>query len=628
MTYETIQFVDGAGQTQEISLTSFAASRARMLPATHAPGEFRISIVAPPETPIVIPFKSRCKIFACRASADGSANSFSGGQIIFQGRRTDNSGTGSPGRVSTQIVISDAFWDLQQVTFQAVASIISSGTWAAPVLTYYYWPDAVLFMPNPAGQRQADGTFAAYNPAPIPNGSNTLVNTWQQIRDIINYAINFAAGAEAVRLQMSDVAEFTPDYRNTYPVRSVKCLQALITCLQSHPGVYTEIDYSTDVPTLHFRNRAHMTAVTLPYKSTDANGISHVASDIQPLYHLKPDRVAIYYKILGTFNENPVVNFATDIYPAAGGPYLLTQSYSVDITGESRQQTKKNFRSTAFDPADLDLWRLKVPSLRPISEGGQIPEDGSDGALQFVPGSIEVLDDAGNPVNFSPWYYTDDSVYSWFPGATAVRATVRARFSYTKNPGKVTGGVTKAADHAHSFRLLLTNKASGTYVLNQINSYGESLPPSLAQNIWTELNDLQWKVNHEIIQAGADANTVPALIKPGRDLVNLSGGDAAWLAMNAVPQGVTIEFMRLTDGRLVAQHQISCGPVDHLEPGYLVQLYNLFANRNMRRMDANQVLSGQVSSSNVDLSADDASENSVPSVPDLEQDTATGSTPV
>lgn len=629
MTCETIQYVDAAAVTQEVSLTSLKASRVRMQPASHAPSEFHITITAPPETPVVIPFKSRCRIYACRASADGSPNSFSGGAIIFQGRRTDNSGAGSPGHVSTEIVISDALWDLQQVTFQAVASIISSGTWAAPVLTYYYWPDAVLFMPNPAGQRQAGGSFAAFDPPPIPNGSNTLITTWQQIRDVVNYAINYATGAEGVRLQMGDAPEFTPQYRNTYPVRSVKCLQALISCLQSHPGVFMEIDYSTDIPTLHFRDRAHMAAVTLPYKSTDSDGVMHVATNIQPLYHLRPDRIAIYYKILGSFNGGTIVNFASDIWPAAGGPFLLTQSYSVDITGETRSQTQKDFRSTNFNPADIALWRLKVPSLRQVSEGGQIPNDGGDGALAFIAGSTSVVDDAGNPVNLSTFqYYTDDSVYSWFPGAQAVRATVRARFSYSKNPGGVTGGLTKVNDHAHSFRLLLTNKASGLYTFNQVNSYGEALPPGLAQKIWSELQDLQWKVSHQIIQAGADADTVPRIIKPGRDVVNLTGGDPDWETMNAVPQQVTVDFLRTADGRLVARQNVNCGPADHLEPGYLVQLYNLFANRNLRRIDANQVLSGQVAGGQVDLSATDSRENSVPALPDLARDVVTGATPV
>jgi hypothetical protein len=98
--------------------------------------------------------------------------------------------------------------------------------------------------------------------------------------------------------------------------------------------------------------------------------------------------------------------------------------------------------------------------------------------------------------------------------------------------------------------------------------------------------------------------------------------------MNAVPENVSIELFRVlvnkndgtgTEWRLAAQTTINCGQVNHLEPGYLVQLTNLFCNRNRAGIDAYQRLTGGGSSTQTDLSNEAARENSVPANADFSQ---------
>jgi len=635
MTYETLQYVDGAGATQEVamqSLSAYGATTLQFIPRSHAPGEFHISFPQPPEVALAIPFKSRCIVRACRTSSTGAANSFSGGTILFQGRRTDNSGEASRTRVNTKIVLSDALWDLSKVTYKIAWNKITGGTLASPTFTTFYFPDVILFAPAVA---------VTYNPAPV----NNTITTWQQIQDIINFAANYASGTEAVQLQLAGSgtltagvwsagsgAEFTPCYCNWYPIRSMKCMQALTMCLRPHPGVFTEVDHTTTPPTLHFRDRAHMTAITLPYKSTDANGVVHVASDIQPLNELVPDRVSLTYKINGTFNGQPCISDAYDVYPVGAGPSLLSLDYSVDVTGASTQQTIVNFNSTAFDPTDKTLWRTKVPALKQIADGGQVANDGDPGALAFVDTAINggsghlkgitVTDESGNPVDLSTYQYiTDESVYAWMvlnggAAATVVKATVKAFFTYNKISTISSEVITDSfGEHGHHFRVTLTNAPTGQYVLKQLLNTGESIPPNFAQGIYNELVDLQWRLRHQVWQIGADSATVPTLIKPGKHKINLSGGLSDWTTMNAVPENVTIEFRRTGDGRLFAAHTINCGPVNHLEPGYLIQLWSLFSNRDLARIDANQRLNGRTSSSQVDLSSESARENSTSAEP-------------
>lgn len=639
MTYDTLQYVDGGGATQEIALalqnlaTKGGAVSLVFNPASHAPGTFQITWAQPPETGIAIPFKSRCKVFANRTSADGSPNSFSGGTILFQGRRTDNQGSANGRHVSTAITLSDAWWDLQHITYTIPWQYITGGTLASPVYSTFNWPDIVLFQAAP-------GT--TYNPAAV----NGTITTWQQLQAIIAFAASYASGTDAVQLQLAGSgaltgsvwsagsgAEFQPVYCNWYPLRSAKCGEAINVCLRPHPGVFTEIDHSTTPPTLHFRNRAAMVSVTLPYKSTDVNGITHLASQIEPLNHLVPDNVRLFYKINGTYNGQPVVNYSEDSYPDAGN-HLLSQDYSIDVTGATTTQTSINFSSSNFDPTSLALWRERVVSLKDDAHGGQIPASGT-GALAFVdsaaynsgthPKGIQVIGDDGTDysANYGSVipYLTDQDIYGWFNlsgGGTvkAVRATIKAFFTYNKTTAMGGGTLTDSfGEHQHSFRVLLTNVPSGQQILRQTLNTGESIPANLAQYIYTELATLQWKLRHEVIQVAADSASVPTLIKPGLHKINLSGGDTAWTTMNAVAENVTIKFFRTGDNRLGAQHSISCGPVNHLEPGYLIQLTNLFCNRNRSGIDANQRLTGISGSSQVDLSSTAPKENSLPSEP-------------
>ena len=622
MIFDTLQYVDGSGTTQEIALSlanlaTAPAVKLVMTPASHAAGTFRITWLQAPETGINIPFKSRCVVYAGRTSTDGSANSFSGGTILFQGRRTDNAGSASASRVMSDITLSDAWWDLEKVVYQMAWQQITGGTWASPTYTPFYWPDLVLFQASP-------GT--TYSPAAV----NSTITTWQTIQEILSYATGYASGANAVQLQTTSSAEFTPVYCNWYTLRSGKCAEALLICLRPHPGVFTEMDYTTTPPTLHFRNRANLTAVTLPYKSTDGNGIIHVASDIQSLDELVPDAVRLYYKVTSTFNGQPVVSPGTDIYPAGSANSLMCLDYSIDVTGANLQQIQKNFVSATFDPTVLSLWRYKVPALKQVSEGGLIPNDGAGAGIALTlvdsnpynssthPKGIQVLDESGAAVDLTTFtYLTDQSVYSWFKlgsgTAQVVKATVKAYFKYRRTTTISSHSLTdNVQEHEHSMRVILTNVPSGTYVLKQTLNVGEAIPSGLAQALYTELSVLQWKLKHEIFQTAATASAVPTIIKPGKHCINLSGGASAWTSMNAAPERVSIEFFRTGNGLLAAQHSISCGPVNHLEPGYIVQLTNLFWNRNKSGIDPFQRLSGTVSSTQVDLSATDAKENSTP----------------
>lgn len=636
--YDTLEYVDANGDTQEIALKTLNLSDAgpavRLLftPASHAPGTMVIDWPEPPETGIAIPFRSRCKVWANRSSASGAANSFSGGTIIFQGRRWDNHGAASGSRIFTSVTLFDAWKDMMHVTYQVTWKYINGGTITSPTYQSASHPDVVLFQADPA---------VTYSPAAVAG----CINTMQQLQDIIRHAATHAAGAHAVEIQLGGAgaltgstwsaytAEFNPVYVNWYVARCVKCSEAIEICLRPHPAVYTEMDYSTTPPTLHVRNRAHMTAIDLPYASTDGNGIVHVASDIERLDELVPDAVRLYYKIHSTVNGQQVVSPSYDHYPSSANT-LLSLDYSIDLTGPTRETTVVDLSVSALDATDKDEWRKRVKSLLQIAEGGQIPNDGATGELAFVdanpynasthPKGIRVVADDGtdysaNYASVLP-YICEDDLYQWMekPSGGTIsgkRVTVSAFFTYHKQTG--IGAVTytdRMKEHQHTFRVVLTDAPAGRYVLSQTLAQGESAPTGLAQAIYTELQTVQWKLSHEIFQVAADDHSLPTFIKPGLHKVNLVGGHVDWETMNAVPERVQIELFRTADNKLAAKTSIACGPVNHLEPSYMVQLTNLFVNRGIVPINAQQRL-GSLAEGQIDLGATAGLENSLPAPP-------------
>ena len=636
MIYDTLEYTDVSSVKHEVAIAldniGGAAGIVAMnfVPANnHAPGTLTLQWAQPPETGIDIPYKSPCIIRVCRTSTDGSPDSFSGGTILFQGRRTDNSGSRHSNRVRSGITLMDVLGDLGLITYQQPSNQITGGTIASPTFTPFYWPDVVLF--------QAFNGIT-YTPSPVYG----TITTWQQMMDVLDYGLGFiASGTDKLNFQYSTTPEFTPHYRNWDSQRSVKCLAAVESCMRSHPGVFRHVDHTTldgssnPCPTIHFRNRGSMTALTLPYIGIDANGNSAQATEIQSLDQIVPDNVRIYYRINGTFNGQPVSSPYVDAYPANANA-LNNLDFSVDIAGASKVQMAKDFSSTPLDPTSKDLWRLKVAALHQIVQGGQIPNDGDSGNLAFIstspydattnPKGIQVLGDDGTDYSNSYTslipYWTDDNIYSWFQLAagsvTVKKVTVKAFFSYYKKGAG--GSEDRIKEHQHTMRLTLCSIPTGRYISPVITtSAGESVPANLAQSIYTELQDLQWRFSHQVLQVASSPTAVPTVIQPGLHKINLSGGKTEWTTMNAVPEHVAINIRRNANNCLVFYTKLTCGPRDIRDAATMVSLANVFWLRGRANVDKESRLSGATAGGSVDLSLNAASkENSVPNLPFLE----------
>lgn len=611
---ETISYKVGSTWT-EVSLGSLGVGESFKLElGTHGESKCILPLVVlPPETAPAIPFESQCIIYTGRTGT----GPFSGGSILFQGRRTDNNGQASGTGASQELVIEDAWYDLRFLTLQAAWQNITGYTGGTPTYgTPFTWPDCVLFQYSVSGQLQPNGTFAAYSPAPI----NGHITTGQSIQEILAYAIYF--GGVNLQIGQIDPACYVP----FYPVRSMRCADAIKCALRPHPDCTCEIDYTTTPPTFNIRQRSNLTAVTLPYKSS-AGAKTHLTSSVRPRPDLQPARVGIYIKSTTTINGNDVVSVGTDIYPAASPVALRSFDASVDMCGPKLAKTVAVLTTAAFDPTSLTWWAQKVPALKNIASGGQIPNSGAgalaqldstiNGGLSGHPKGIQVVDDTGAVINISAGNYAYELLQgtpaTWMTGVNVIEANVVGFFSYYKN---TTAGAANLVDqigeHLHTCRVKLVNVATSTFTLNQILATGEIYPAGLAQAIYNTLSTLQYNFTHEILES-----PFATVIKPGKHCLNLSGGAAAWTTMNAMVQSVEMELMfSPAAGITTARTTVHCGPVAHLEAGELVQLLNLFTNRDLSKINPSERSGGvSMSGGDVTLGSDSPKENSVPAPP-------------
>ena len=580
-----------------------------------------------------IPFESRVKIF----SPDGTKQ--------FEGYRTDRNGVSDPHKSHCQYTFEDEWYFLDRCAFYQTWNRVTNSTSNPPTSTTFPFTNIVLFQGNP-GQN--------YNPEPVQNH----ISTGQQLADILNWAILMGANLQVGQIDPSLYCAF-------YPVQNVKCGEAIRHCLRLHPDCFTEIDYSTTPPTFNVRQRLNLTPITLPYAYTDASGRRHLVTDIQERPELQPKRVALFYRVIsqgnllsapmdiwpnqplsctGPISAGQLVGGAAAPYTAGGLPIVGTAmanlnagtanilvgappglralDFAVDLVGPRSSISQATITSLVFNPTNLNWWVAKVPSL-----GQNIPAAGP-GALALLSNNINtgaaqgitVVDSTGAPMDLTVFQYELDpksSVMSWMttPAGAAAQVkevTVTAYFSYAKSKTIGTGSVTiqQPNAHPHSVRVKLTNLPSGTQSFSQYLTTGEAVPAGLAQNLYNALNWLQYSFTHTFIERPFNG-----WLKPGKHAINLTGpnAQAKWATMAATVQKTSYAMKLDGAGNTFDNVSVECGPVKHLEAGELIQLFNVFQNRDLSKIDTNERLTGTPSPGQTTaMPSDTAQENSVP----------------
>jgi hypothetical protein len=542
-----------------------------------------------------IPFLGQVTIYRDRTVGQGRDGfTFSGGEIVFQGRQVTDRKTANQSPAET-LTFADAWWDLERITFQQQWQFMQVDviTGAATTLAPSYFSRVVLF------QKFATPWVLQHN--------------GDQIKEILNWAITVGG----VNLQVGTIEPAV--YLHVYPCRGIKCAAAIQICLKPCPDAIVEIDPTTTPPTFNVRLRANAPAQSLPY----ADGLTHASSEIVARPDLIASDVVLQYQ-KSVSSDGQVQNAsATDAYPPGSiGAGVQSVVAAIDLRGS--QRTDVMVSAVPFDPTSLAWWCAKKPELARTQVVGGVNQPVYSG-LALVPGSVRVTDSAGavwalpGPLAVLPNELAGGDVCAWMALANGTpvscqEVAISGQFTYTEldpkgRPRRVVKQDASSAGHTFSVRVKVTNSPAGRVPYLQFYDPGEApiswlsggAVVTLAQYIWQSLQWLQHEGSHVIVEKNAAGVPEVSTRWSTRYTLNLTGGKAEWADMAATVQSVVIDWMH---GRT----EITFGPAKHLAPGDLHELLEFYRWRVVVDRPAQRV-TGSTSGAGGQIGGATASEN-------------------
>lgn len=512
-------------------------------------------------TAAVFPYRGKIVL---RSGRTGSGTSWSGGQVDFIGYRMIHLVASAGASFGVRYTFADCWHFLEATPYQQFyASRNVDGT----VLAYKAVPELMLF------------TYL--------DGANALqqYNSGEQIAAVLQFVLDaFAAQSMATPFIIGTVepALELPSYQT----RQVMCAAVIKKCLELSPDVNLVVDYTTDIagvptPTLHFISRASQTPVSLALH----NGTDHSSLQIESRDDLKPRAVVIWYKITGNDSGQDWVVYLFDKYGPNGQSHASDPQYGLDVltqfidlqgqqtTSVTADITTETVDAThATDATRLAWWRKKCPKLA----GERV----SAASLTIDAGTVTVKDQSGATVLLSsyPRELKTGPLPSW-TGKTIKEVTITgfATYDVYTKAGAATAEtaglhIRNVENEVISVKIQITDATTTTYSILADSIPGETVPGltgitagvgtfvnGLAKDIYTSLATLQYEGQDVRVE-----NEPTALISFA-NVLNLTGGLAAWATMNAQLQGITKHYG-------TGHTTVSFGPAPHNSAGQLFEL--------------------------------------------------------
>jgi len=581
---------------------------------------------AAPEGGIPFPFKAKVII---KQNRTFSAGAWVGTGFVFTGYQTTQRGRVDGRSQGIMLDFADVIWLMKHTTFQQLwTQNVAAGGGGVTTITVPA-SRVVLFM-----------DITSYVSTPW-----SIKSVQWEINEIISYA---AACGVAIAAGTIDYSGW---YINYYHIKAISCWDALLKCLEPIPDAKVWVDGSTSPPTLNVRTRANLAAmsaptgtgpgpITLPYKGTDSAGRRHHSSQLTPRYDLVPPQVVLQYQTNTTVNGLAAPGWYNDVYPPAStGQVPFAMVVPIDLSGASLTTMTGQLDCEALacvggtQAGKRAWWASKrggeEGKLNTVAGGVVVPDwkvrfqDAAGGAV--VIGDATVTDDSGAAINLAdyPNRMVKGPYHAWMKhGSTqinAIRATVRAAVQFVEydvpgiTPAETdTNGnvIRKNTSHNFECHITLTNAPAGVTNYNglNINQLAETPATGLAQNIYNSRATLDYDGEHEIVDpgiiGGSSARMPLAQIVGHWNVLNLSGGAAAWATANMTIAGTEIDLM--------TNHQrIDIGPSKHLSPQDWNELLQFFRSRQVFMFAGTRATGYGDQNANVDMARNTPDANTV-----------------
>lgn len=513
---------------------------------------------AAPEAGAPFPFQAQVIIRQNRTLVGGA---WTGTGYVFTGYMQNPKATVRGNQQGLTITFADAIWLLKNTAFQQAWSIPNGGG-------TLLFSRCVLFM----------------------NINSWIPNQFMSVQWQIQQLVAWAATC-GISLQAGTI-DYSTWFLNYYHCRAVSIWDALLKCLEPVADAKVWIDGSTNPPSLNVRTRANLAAlaaptgtgpgpITLPYKGTDRFGRTHFSSmDFTPRYDLVPLAVVLQYQTNNTIGGQSVPLYQTDAWPVNSTgqtPFALVAP--IDLTGAVIVSQSAHLDCEALacvggtQASKRTWWASKRGGEQTHLADYRVRFQDTTGAATTLPDAT-VVDDNGNPINLAqyPNRIVKGTFHAWMAqlGYQAVRAKIYTTAQYAEydvvgsTPAETdTNGNRIKASNAHQLvvHCTLTNAPTGlnTYNAQNLKQAAETPVANLAQNIYNSRATLDYDGSHEIIDPGNSTTAALTQLIGHWNVLNLTGGAAAWATANMTIAGTEIDLM--------TNHQrIEVGPSKHLQP--------------------------------------------------------------
>ena len=351
----------------------------------------------------------------------------------------------------------------------------------------------------------------------------TRLSVGEQITEIVNLVIaQTVAEYNVPKLQFADT--FPTVYAAFDRINNATCADALRRLLVKLGPNSIYFDYSTTPPTLHIKTKAQLQPATI--------ALTPPLHDIEITRRDDLVPVAIYHKysITSEFNGQSFTVMKDDIACDAGHtdeagntPAGLVNNYGrrfgvrpieLSFQGSYTQVVAARLTTAPFNVENLNYWKSKCIELANVD----VAASGLSNANCTFIGPI-----LNSSAMNLPYELIDGQIAPWMDVAYE-EVTFTATIGYKTNDGKVNrmNGVKM------QIKIKTTNAGSGQQSKRLSFTPGEPLPFGLSKFIYDLEKVPQFDGSFSIQQHECGGETVGL-----GNVLNLSGGRAEWLTMNA-----------------------------------------------------------------------------------------------
>jgi len=368
----------------------------------------------------------------------------------------------------------------------------------------------------------------------------TVIDSGAQVEDTLDYAIALGAPITrgtielAVNLPMEEVLD-------------ISCAEVIRRCMRWSPEFVAWFDYTTATPTLHIR--APSSLGTLSYNCVTDDARQSI--QIRPRYDLQVPGVTIHYERTNTVDGVGYETFEEDTAGTTTDPRSVVAT--IELAGSNTNYLRQRIETEDWPTSlnDKTWWKAHHPALA----------ETLDADLTITDAKIQ--ETGGAPSGLYPRILLEGQLQDWMD-VEYTTYNVVATVAVVKKVGAAI--VKQEKNQQLSFTIVATDAETKTYTGLADSESAEDTPTGLAAKFYASWGRLHYEGTWGMVSEDVPAGTLMG------NIINLTGGAAAWAAMAAVVYEV---FQDVDNGTT----QVRFGPNRYLGLNDLVALLRTLRHR-------------------------------------------------